>query len=101
MSHLLGPVTQVTSSEGESSPADPPPPLKKQKVAGTRSRDPVGVNIGALFNQACDCSKKRKRPGGSCFLKLQEHKQALVSMREHFDGLHKLDQDQLVLWLPS
>ena len=99
MSHLLRPITDVSASESDSSsvPAAPVQPVKKRKIIADGST-PAPVSFAALFGQACDCSRKRKRTGESCFLKLQEQKPALETMREHLNGLHKLDQDQLVLW---
>ena len=68
----LPPIDKLSSSsdgdpDGDNvEPAQPSaPPAKKQKVG----QQPT--EFRALFNQLCDCSKKRKRQRESCFRKLK------------------------------
>ena len=97
----IPPVTELTSSEDEGSQQAKPPVAKKARSDASRSSHGGTEFIQGLFTQACQCSKERARSNQSCFLKWKDSAQELQKLRDEFQSLHKIDQDQFKLWLNS
>ena len=100
----LPPITELSSSESE--PIGPPVKRPKRvKGSGSAPIESHGSTqqpsrtVRALFGQLCQCSKGRKDGSGSCFLKFKDAPEKLEEVRDQFQSLHKLDQDQLETWL--
>ena len=98
---VLPPVTELTDSEDEGVKPEPPqlPRKRRRVVPQSSASNSHGSNHGlrsvsSLFNQLCQCSKERKTPNTTCFLKFKDDPGVLEHVRSQFQSLHKLDQDQ-------
>ena len=89
----LAPVTELTSSEDEQ---DQLPPGKKARRDDSlpSHASPRPFSAQELLNESCQCSKERSS-GGSCYLKFKDSLTNLIHVREQFQSLHKIDQDQV------
>ena len=97
-STVVPPVTELTDSEDEGAKPDQPQlPRKRRRVgpqSGASNSHGSNRSVSSLFNQLCQCSKERKPPNTTCFLKFKDDPGVLERARSQFQSLHKLDQDQ-------
>lgn len=93
----LAAVTHLSSDEEQPLPqTSTAPPFQMRRAAAKEKRQTLDM----MFKQSCHCSSKSKGKKDACFLKFKSAKPKLEveKYRESFQGLHKLDQDQLALW---
>lgn len=89
----LPPITELTSSEDEV--AAPVQPVKKAKACGRQLPTKKDLDVRSLMNQVCQCSRVKRRPKETCFVKFKNMIEELQTHRTLFRNLHKLDQDQV------
>ena len=90
----LGRVSDLSDSGAEEAPG--PAVQRHKRRLDAEPADPYAT-LKARLKEPCPCAAARKKNQASCFDKFLEagQWQRVVSWREAFTKLHKLDQDQL------
>ena len=90
----LAPITELSDSSSDHDDGRVDAPAAKKAKRGGNGVAP-STDVRSLLNTLCQCSKDRKTQGQTCFLKFKGRESELEDLREQFQSLHKLDQDQV------
>ena len=102
MDRRLARVSELSDSGAEDAPAEDAAGVQSHKRKLDSEPSVPYASLKARLQDPCPCAAARKKNQASCFDKFLESGtwQRVVSWRDAFVALHKLDQDQLApTWL--